>query len=87
LDARTGKVLAEAQRLPGLRNLYASPVAAGGRIYFVSREGAGLVIRQQPKLEVLGTAPLDDGFDASPAVVGRQMFLRGKKYLYCIAAE
>jgi len=87
LDARTGKVLAEAQRLPGLRNLYASPVAAGGRIYFVSREGAGLVIREQPKLEVLGTGQLDDGFDASPAIVGRQMFLRGKKYLYCIAAE
>ena len=28
LDARTGKVLMEAQRLPGLKNLYASPVAA-----------------------------------------------------------
>lgn len=87
LDARTGKVLMEAQRLPGLKNLYASPVAASGRIYFVSREGAGLVIKEQPKLEVLGTGQLDEGFDASPAVVGRQMFLRGKKHLYCIAEE
>lgn len=87
LDARTGKVLMEAQRLPGLTNLYASPVAANGRIYFVSREGAGLVIKEQPKLEVLGTNRLDEGFDASPAIVGRQMFLRGKTHLYCIADE
>jgi hypothetical protein len=58
-----------------------------GRIYFVSREGAGLVIKEQTKLEVLGTSRLDDGFDASPAVVGRQMFLRGKQHLYCIAEE
>jgi outer membrane protein assembly factor BamB len=87
LDARTGKVLMEAQRLPGLKNLYASPVAANGRIYFVSREGAGLVIKEQPTLEVLGTNRLDEGFDASPAVVGREMFLRGKAHLYCITGE
>ena len=85
LDARTGKVLMEAQRLPGLKNLYASPVAAGGRIYFLGREGGGLVIKEQPKLEVLGTNQLDERFDASPAVVARQMFLRGKTHLYCIA--
>ena len=87
LDARTGKVLMEAQRLPGLKNLYASPVAANGRIYFIGREGGGLVIKDQPKLEVLSTNQLDEGFDASPAVVGRQMFLRGKEHLYCIADE
>lgn len=87
LDARTGNVLLEAQRLPGLKSLYASPVAAGGRIYILSREGVGLVIKEQPKLEILATNHLDDCFDASPAVVGRQMFLRGKTSLYCIAEE
>jgi hypothetical protein len=80
-------VLLEAQRLPELKNLYASAVAAQGRIYFVSREGVALVIKDQPKLEVLATNRLDDGFDASPAIVGRQLFLRGKSHLYCIAAE
>lgn len=87
LNARTGKVLMEAQRLPGLRNLYASPVAANGRIYFVSREGVALVIKDQPKLEVHATNRLDDAFDASPAIVNRQLFLRGKGHLYCIAEE
>jgi outer membrane protein assembly factor BamB len=87
LNARTGKELMKAQRLTGLKNLYASPVAANGRIYFVSREGAGLVIKDQPKLEVLGKNQLDEGFDASPAIVGSQLFLRGKEHLYCISDE
>jgi len=29
----------------------------------------------------------DDGVDASPALVDREMFLRGYRYLYCIAAQ
>jgi outer membrane protein assembly factor BamB len=35
---------------------------------------------------VLATNKLDDPIDASPAIVGWQMFLRGKRHLYCIAA-
>jgi hypothetical protein len=30
---------------------------------------------------------LDDGFDASPAVVDNEIYLRGYKYLYSIAAK
>jgi outer membrane protein assembly factor BamB len=85
LNARTGQVLAEARRLPGLKSLYASPVAAQGRIYLVGREGVALVIKDQPELEILAMNRLDDGFDASPAIVGHQLFLRGSKHLYCIA--
>jgi outer membrane protein assembly factor BamB len=46
-----------------------------------------LVIKEQPKVEVLATNRLDEGFDASPAVVGQQLFLRGKTHLYCIADQ
>jgi outer membrane protein assembly factor BamB len=87
LSAKTGKVLLEAERLPGLKNLYASPVGAQGRVYVASREGVTLVLKDQPKLEVLAENHLDEGFDASPAVVGRQLFLRGTEHLYCIAEE
>ena len=38
-------------------------------------------------LEVLAENKLDEEFDASPAIVGQEMFLRGKKYLYCLAEE
>ena len=84
LDARNGKVLIDRERLPGLSNLYASPVAAQGRIYIVSREGDALVLKHGAKLEVLARNKLDEGFDASPAIVGKQMFLRGEKHMYCI---
>jgi outer membrane protein assembly factor BamB len=87
LDARTGKVLIERERLPGLTNLYASPAAAAGRIYFVGRDGMGLVVKHGDKLEVLARNKLDEGIDASPAIVGKQMFLRGEKHLYCISAK
>jgi hypothetical protein len=30
---------------------------------------------------------LDDSISASAAIVGNELFLRGEKYLYCIAAQ
>ena len=56
-------------------------------MYLPGREGATLVIRHGPKFEVLATNTLDDGFDASPALVDKEMFLRGYRYLYSIAAQ
>jgi outer membrane protein assembly factor BamB len=55
------------------------------RIYFVGRDGTTVVIKNQPKLEVLAVNRLDDPMDASPAAAGRELFLRSKKRLYCIA--
>jgi outer membrane protein assembly factor BamB len=43
------------------------------------------VLRSADQLEVLATNKLDDGFDASPALAGRELFLKGKKNLYCLA--
>jgi outer membrane protein assembly factor BamB len=87
LDARTGKVLMDRQRLPGLGDFYASPVAAAGRIYLTDRDGTTLVLRQSEKLEVLASNRLEDGIDASPAIVGQQVFLRGHHHLYCIESK
>ncbi len=84
LDARTGKAILDREPLPGLKTLYASPVAAAGRVTIVDREGTTLVLKQGDKLEVLATNRLNDPVDASPVVVGKQLFLRGEKYLYCI---
>jgi hypothetical protein len=60
-------------------------VGVAGRVYIVGREGGMLVLNKSDKVEVLATNKLDDRFDASPAVVGRELFLRGKEHLYCIA--
>lgn len=84
LDSRTGETLLERSRIPEVSNIYSSPVGADGRVYFTGRNGATVVLKRQNKLEVLATNKLDDEFNASPAMAGRQLFLRGRNSLYCI---
>jgi outer membrane protein assembly factor BamB len=84
-DAKTGKPLFEEERLTGPQGLYASPVAANDRIYVVGRNGTAVVLKNSDKLEVLATNPLGEKVDASPALVGNELFLRGHEHLYCIA--
>ena len=43
-DAATGRHLFGPERVPGIRNIYASPVAAAGRLYITSRDGATAVL-------------------------------------------
>src|SRR5262249_46334351 len=84
LDVKTGKPVLDHVRLGDVKELYASPMAAAGRIYLVGRDGTTMVLKAGDKLEVLATNELDDPVDASPVAVGKQLFLRGEKYLYCI---
>jgi outer membrane protein assembly factor BamB len=85
LDRKTGKPVVDRERLPGQQTFYASPAAAAGRIYLVDRAGTTLVLKQGDRLEILATNELGDKVDASPVLVGRQLFLRGENTLYCIA--
>ncbi len=87
VNARTGKDQPGAFRVPGMHNIFASPVAAAGRIYVTSREGRTAVLKDGDQLEVLAQNRLDDQFSASAALVGDSIFLRGEKYLYCLAPE
>jgi outer membrane protein assembly factor BamB len=84
-DAKTGRSLFEARSLPAIPHVYASPVGAGGRVYLVGRSGVTVVIKHADQLEVLATNTLEESFDASPAIVGNELFLRGQESLYCIA--
>jgi outer membrane protein assembly factor BamB len=87
LDVKTGDPLFDAERIEGLSGVYASPVGAAGRVYLAGRNGATVVLKQSDKLEVLATNRLEDKFDASPAAVGKDLLLRGHKYLYCLAEK
>ena len=84
VDAKTGTPHYQVQRLEKAQNVFASPVGAAGRVYVVGRDGTTVVVRHGPKFEVLAENTLDDGFDASPAVVENEIFLRGYKSLYRI---
>ena len=86
-DTKSGKLLVEGERLDGVSGVYASPVSAGGRVYIAGRNGTVSVLKDSAKLEVLATNELDEKFDCSPAIVGNQIFLRGKENLYCIATK
>jgi outer membrane protein assembly factor BamB len=86
-EARTGKPLFTEQTLEGINQVYASPVGVADRVYCPGRNGVTVVIRNADIFELLATNKLGDGFDASPAVIGDELYLRGNKSLYCIAGK
>jgi outer membrane protein assembly factor BamB len=86
-DAKSGAPHYQLQRLEGVPEVFASPVGAGGRVYIAGRDGVVLVIRNAGKYELLASNKLDDGFDASPALVDDAIYLRGYRNLYAIAAK
>jgi hypothetical protein len=67
--------------------IYASPVGAGGHVYIADREGKTAVVEQSDSFTPVAVNTLEDGFDATPVIVGNELYLRGNKYLYCIAAS
>ena len=83
-DAKTGTPHYTLQRLDGVPNVFASPVGAKGRVYVAGQEGTVLVVKHGPTFEVLAKNTLDDGFNASPALVDGELYLRGTSYLYSI---
>jgi outer membrane protein assembly factor BamB len=87
LNAKTGQPLIDAAKIDALQGVYASPVAADGRVYLLGRNGVTVVIKAGDKLEILATNKLDEKTDATPALVGLDLFLRGKEYLYCIGPK
>jgi outer membrane protein assembly factor BamB len=86
-QAETGEQIFKAQRIPGIDMIYASPVAADERIYIAGRNGATVVAKHGDEFEVLATNQLDEPIDATPALVGSEIFIRGEKSLYCIAEK
>ena len=86
-DAKTGKPHYQLQRLDGLSEVFSSPVGAAGRVYVTGRDGNTVVIRNGGSFEVLAKNSLDDGFDASPALIDNEMYMRGYRYLYSIGAK
>ena len=84
-DTKTGKPHYALQRLEATPNVFASPVGAAGRVYITGREGSTIVLKNGGAFETIAVNKLDDGFDASPALVDSEIYMRGTKFLYCIA--
>jgi len=86
LDAVGGQVHYGPERLEDIDGVYASPVAAGGHVYIIGRNGHAAVVKKGAAFEVVAHNRLDDHFDASAAIAGDTLYLRGHKYLYAIGA-
>lgn len=80
-EASTGRVLWSKR---AGKEYAASPIYAGGKIYFFSVQGDIITVRPGPTLDMVAQTKLGDGFMASPAVVGDRMILRSKTELFCV---
>ena len=87
LDVQTGEQPEPPLRLERIRDVYASPVAAAGRLYVTGRDGTTAVLSAGPDPRILAWNRLEDVFDASAAVAGNELYLRGSRALYCLAAD
>ncbi len=79
LDTASGERL-WSERLGG--NFSSSPLFADGRIYVGNRDGDTFVIEPSREFQLLATNHLDGGIFATPAAVGRAIFLRTEDALY-----
>lgn len=84
LDAKTGQVLNE-KRIGG--NFSASPLLAGGNLYFSSREGKVTVVKCSSNLETIATNRFEDSLMASPILVGDDLLIRTEKKLVRIKSS
>jgi outer membrane protein assembly factor BamB len=84
LDANTGEALVDQKRLPDVSQIYASPVGAAGKVYITSRDGKTLVIADAPEYQQLAINDIGEPVDASPAIVGDKIYIRGENHLFCI---
>lgn len=95
LDAKTGeqvfkdRVSVAAAAGPGGKPFYASAVLADGNIYAVSRRNGTFVFAAKPEFKLIAQNSFASDatqFNATPAVSGKQLFLRSDKHLYCVEA-
>ncbi len=82
VDALTG-ASRWTDRLPA-GDYKASPIVAGGRLYFLSLDGRCTVVAAADKFEKLAENTVQDRTIASPAAADGRLYLRGRKWLYCI---
>jgi len=86
-DAATGKMIYSERLAPPAGQIWASPVLADGKLYYVSKENGTYVVAAQPKFQLLAHNAFEGDktrSNASLAVSDGQLFLRNDQFLYCI---
>ncbi len=73
------------KRIGNFGNYYASPVAAGDRIYVTGENGTIVVLKAGPGVEVLAENDVGDSLIATPAIANDRIYVRTLHKLYCFA--
>ena len=84
-DAADGNPNFVSEPIEGLFGVYASPVATEDKIYITGRSGNTAVLTPGKDLKIEQINKLGEPVDASPAIVGNEIYLRSRTHLYCIA--
>jgi outer membrane protein assembly factor BamB len=84
LNAKTGEKVYE-NRIGEGGSYSASPVAADGKVYLSSEDGAVFVIKAGAKYEMLAKNEMGEVLMATPAISDGMIFVRGQHNLFCIA--
>ena len=90
LDAATGKADYAGRLTGGGTSFYASPLAADGKIYYVTRNAGTYVIQTGPEFKQLACNKFDDDSsrsNACPIAHDGCILMRTDKYLYCIGTK
>lgn len=83
VETSDGSVSSEGRISVSAGAIFASPVAAAGRIYIVNQEGTVIVLRATPDREVLAVNDLGEECFATPAIAGDRIFVRTRNTLWC----
>jgi outer membrane protein assembly factor BamB len=89
-DAKTGEFVYQQRLAPGSGLIYASPLLAGGQIYYVSQRNGTYVVAAQPEYKLLAHNVFEDDksrTNGSPAVDDGRLLLRTDQYIYCIGTR
>jgi outer membrane protein assembly factor BamB len=81
IDAKSGERVWQ-HRVAGVFS--ASPIAAAGRVYFVSESGKTIVMKADRTPEVLAENTIDARLVASPAASRGKLFLRSDDRIYAV---
>jgi len=85
LDVASGQLLQE-ERVAGIGNYFASPVAGDGKVYFSSEPGTVSVLASQPEWNVISSHEFHERIYATPALAGGCLYIRTEQALYCFQA-
>ena len=89
-DGETGELVYKHKLDPEPKVIYASPLIADGKVYYLSQQAGMYVLSEGPEFELLAhnrieSEPEDSYFNASPVPLeGGRLLLRSDWGLYCI---